>query len=111
LLVGVFLVSIYGGYFGAGLGILLLAVMAVSLPLSLNELQGIRSVLATIINLCAAVIFIIRGHLATTAVLLLLVSTLIGGFVGARVLRRMSPATVRYVVIVMGAATAIRLAW
>jgi uncharacterized membrane protein YfcA len=107
---GVFLVSIYGGYFGAGLGILLLAVMAVALPLEIHELQAIRSVLATIINAGAAIVFLLHGHLAYVAIGLLLVSSLTGGFVGAKVLTRLSPATVRWVVIAIGTFTAVRLA-
>ena len=63
LFVGVFVVAIYGGYFGAGMGILLLAVMALSLPFEIQELQGLRSVLSLIINVIAAAIFIFRGHL------------------------------------------------
>jgi uncharacterized membrane protein YfcA len=62
LYVGIFLVTVYGGYFGAGLGIVLLAVMAVTLPWELAELQGPRSIPSTIINVAAAVIFLIRGH-------------------------------------------------
>jgi hypothetical protein len=75
--VGVFLAAVYGGYFEAELGILLLAVMAVSLPLELAELQGLRSVLSTIINVAAAVIFLIRGHFVVWAVVALLFETLV----------------------------------
>ncbi len=63
LFIGIFVVAIYGGYFGAGMGILLLAVMALSLPFEIQELQGLRSVLSLIINVIAAFIFVARGHL------------------------------------------------
>jgi len=66
--VGIFVVAIYGGYFGAGMGILLLAVMALSLPFEIQELQGLRSVLSLIINMIAALIFVVRGHLIVDAV-------------------------------------------
>ncbi len=110
LFVSIFLVAIYGGYFGAGLGILLLAVMAVALPLELGELQGLRSVLSTIINLFAAVIFIVRGHLVLWAVFTLLIGTLAGGWVGTWLISRLSPRAVRALVVSIGVITTIRLA-
>jgi len=109
LYVGVFLVAIYGGYFGAGLGILLLAVMAVSLPLELTELQGLRYVLSTIINVAAAAVFIARGHLVGYAVVILLGSTLIGGWIGGWLMERLSTRTIRILIIVIGITTTVRL--
>ena len=110
LFVGVFLVSIYGGYFGAGLGILLLAVMAVSLPFEIKELQGLRNLLSLIINLCAALIFVAHGHLAWDAVSMLLIGTLIGGWLGAILVRHLTPGVVRVLVIATGIATTYHLA-
>ena len=110
LYVGIFLIAVYGGYFGAGLGILLLAVMAVALPLELNELQGLRSVLSTIINVAAALIFVIRGHLVVWAVIPLLAGTLVGGWVGTWIIHRLSPRVVRGLIIGIGVITTIRLA-
>lgn len=111
LYLGVFIVSIYGGYFGAGLGILLLAVMAISLPYELADLQGLRNVLSLIINACAAIVFIVRGHLALDAVYMLLVGTLIGGTLGTLLIKRISPKAVRWLVIGTGVATTVRLLW
>ena len=110
LFVGVFAVSVYGGYFGAGLGILLLAVMAVTLPFELAELQGLRNVISLIINLCAAAIFIFHGHLALDAVYMLLVGTLIGGWLGTLLIKRLSPQVVRALVIATGVFTTYHLA-
>ncbi|MGD0055194.1 MAG: sulfite exporter TauE/SafE family protein [Acidimicrobiales bacterium] len=110
LFAGIFLASVYGGYFGAGLGILLLAVMAVSLPLEIHELQGIRSLLSVIINLFAAIIFIIRGHLALDAVYMLAVGALIGGWLGTLLIKRLSATVVRTLVIATGFATTLYLA-
>jgi uncharacterized membrane protein YfcA len=107
--IGIFLVSVYGGYFGAGLGILLLAVMAVALPLDILELQGIRSVLSTVINAVAAIIFLIRGHLNWTAVPMLLIGTLIGGWLGTILIKRLSPSVVRWLIVTTGLITTIRL--
>ena len=111
LFAGVFFASVYGGYFGAGLGIVLLAVMALTLPFEIYELQGLRSALSMMINAVAAVVFIVRGHLALDAVYVLLVGTLIGGWLGTLLIRRVSPKVVRSLVIVVGIATTIRLAF
>lgn len=110
LFIGVFIASAYGGYFGAGLGIVLLAVMALTLPYEIYELQGLRNALSLLINAVAAVVFIIRGHLAMDAVWVLLVSSFIGGTLGTLLIRRVSPKVVRALVIVVGTATTIRLA-
>ena len=110
LFLGVFFTAVYGGYFGAGLGILLLAVMAVSLPFELAELQGLRYVLSTIINLAADVVFVVRGHLVGYAVGTLLVSTFVGGWLGVWLIQRLSPRAVRTLIVTIGVATTIRLA-
>jgi uncharacterized membrane protein YfcA len=110
LFLGIFVVSVYGGYFGAGLGILLLAVMAVSLPYELSDIQGLRNLLSLIINTSAAIIFLIRGHLALDAVYMLLLGTLIGGWLGTILIRRLSPRVVRALVIATGVVTTYHLA-
>jgi uncharacterized membrane protein YfcA len=110
LYAGIFLSAIYGGYFGAGLGILLLAVMAVALPLEIGELQGLRSVLSTIINAAAAIIFVIRGHLVLWAVLAMVVGTLAGGWLGTWLIQRLSPRVVRALIVTVGVVTTVRLA-
>jgi uncharacterized membrane protein YfcA len=110
LVVGVFVVSIYGGYFGAGMGILLLAVMAVALPFELAELQGLRNVISLMINLCAAAVFLVHGHLAWDAIYMLLVGTLIGGWLGTLLIRHLSPQVVRVLIIATGVFTTYHLA-
>ncbi|MDE3065747.1 MAG: sulfite exporter TauE/SafE family protein, partial [Acidobacteriota bacterium] len=107
---GVLVAAAYGGYFGAGLGIVLLAVLALALDEEILTLQGLRVALGLMTNLLAAVVFVIRGHLAVSAVVVLAVSTLLGGWAGARVMRRMPPALVRGVVIAVGVVTTVRLA-
>jgi uncharacterized protein len=110
LFVGIFVVAVYGGYFGAGMGILLLAVMALSLPFEIQELQGLRSVLSLIINALAAIIFLARGHLIVDAVYMFLIGTLLGGWLGAMLILRLSPNVVRVVIIAVGLITTVRLA-
>jgi uncharacterized membrane protein YfcA len=108
--VGIFVVAIYGGYFGAGLGIMLLAVLALTLNDDIHTMQGLRSVLSTLINLVAAIIFICRGHLVMGAVLMLLVGTLLGGWLGTLLIERLSPTTVRVLIVLVGVVTTVRLA-
>jgi hypothetical protein len=110
LYVGIFLTSIYGGYFGAGMGILLLAVLGLTLPLAIHDVQGLRNALSIVINAVAALIFIVHGHLAVTDVVALLIGTLIGGYLGALLIVRLSPTLVRVAVIIIGIATTIKLA-
>lgn len=110
LYLGIYVVSIYGGYFGAGMGILLLAVMAVSLPLDIEGLQGLRNVLSLLINAVAAIIFVIRGHLIVDALYMLLIGSLVGGWLGTLFIRRLSPRVVRVLIIIVGLVTTMRLA-
>lgn len=110
LFLGIFAVSIYGGYFGAGLGILLLAVLTLALPLEIHEIQGLRNFVSIMNNSLAALIFIVHGHLDGQAVAMLLVGTLIGGYLGALLVARLRPNVVRALVILFGAVTTIKLA-
>jgi uncharacterized membrane protein YfcA len=110
LYAGIFAVSIYGGYFGAGMGILLLAVMALALPFEIHEIQGLRNAISFVINIVAALIFVVHGHLAWKYVAMLLVGTLIGGWLGAILLTKLSPMVVRLLVIAIGVGTTVKLA-
>jgi len=110
LQVGVGMVGVYGGYFGAGLGIMLLAVLGVSLPDDLDTIQGLRGALSMVINIVAAAVFLVRGHLASEAVLMLLAGTLIGGWLGTMLIRRLRPMTVRVLIVAIGIITTVRLA-
>ena len=71
LVVGVFAASVYGGYFGAAMGVMFLAVLGLALPVSLAHTSGLRAVLSMIVNGIAAVVFLIHGGLAWEAVGLL----------------------------------------
>lgn len=110
LFIGVAAVSVYGGYFGAGIGILLLAILAVTLPLNIHELQSVRNAISLVITLVAATIFLVHGDFNVLAVVMLLVGTFIGGWLGALIVRRLSPLWVRVVVIVVGVVTTVALA-
>ena len=110
LFLGVFLAAVYGGYFGAGLGIILMAVMALTLPYDINVVQGLRVALSLLINFVAGVVFVARGHLSVQAVLVLLVGALVGGWLGTMLIRRLSPRVVRALVVAIGVMTTVKLA-
>jgi uncharacterized membrane protein YfcA len=106
---GTFLGSVYGGYFGAGLGVVLLALLGLALPDDLVRTNGLRSVLSLVVNIGAALVFIIHAHVAWGDAGLLAGSSLVGGYGGARIARRLPPTVFRVLVIGLGVATAATL--
>jgi len=110
LQVGTFAIAVYGGYFGAGLGIMLLAVMGLALPDDLGTLSGLRSVLSILINAVAALVFVVRGHLAWDVVVCLWIGTAFGGIGGTALVKTLRPSLLRGVIIAIGTATTLRLA-
>lgn len=106
---GVFLVSVYGAYFGAGAGIVYLAVLAITLTDSLGRLNGLRSVLSLIVSTASVLVFVFSAHVAWLAAGVMAGGALVGGYVGAHVARRIPTAVFRVVVVGLGLATAIEL--
>jgi len=109
LVVGVFLASVYGGYFGAAMGVMFLAVLGLALPVSLAHTSGLRAVLSMIVNGIAAVVFLFHGGLAWEAAGFLALGTLVGGFAGARLALALPAAALRVAVVVIGVGTAVKL--
>ena len=109
LLGGIFVTGIYGGYFGAGQGVMLIAVMGVFLDAPLQRINAFRNVLAAVNNGVAAILFAFVAHLAWPAAIMLGASSLIGGQVGAVVGRRLAPNLLRAVIVVAGVAAVIKL--
>lgn len=103
----VFFAAIYGGYFGAGLSVIILAVLALSLDDSLTRLNALKQSVAFVTNMTAAVFFIFSGQVVWSAAAVMAVGALIGGVLGGRLAGRVRPATLRRVVVVIGIAVAI----
>jgi len=101
--------AMYGAYFGAGLGVVLLAVLGSGLPEPLLRVNGLRSVLSLVINTVAVAIFVAHAHVAWLAAGIMAGCALLGGYVGARVARLAPAALLRAIVIAIGLATAIDL--
>jgi uncharacterized membrane protein YfcA len=108
LLAAVFAGAIYGGFFGAGLGIMLLAVMGIVLDDSLVELNALKSALALVINLTAALFFVFSGKVEWAAAAVMAVTSLAGGAAGGRVATRLKPNVLRVAVIIFGVAVAVK---
>ena len=107
---GVFGTGIYGGYFGAAQGVILLALLGIALPdEDLQRLNALKNVLAAIVNGVAAVVFLFFASFAWLAVLLLAAGSAAGGQLGARVGRSLSPPVMRGVIVVVGVAAIVQL--
>jgi len=109
VMTGVFATGIYGGYFGAAQGILLLAILGIGLPETLQRINAVKNVLAGLVNLVAAIVFVFVAHIAWDAAALIAVGSACGGVVGARVGRRLSPAVLRGVIVVVGLSAILQL--
>ena len=111
LVVLVFLLGVYGGYFGAAQGILLVGVFGVMLTIGMQGINGLKNVLAGAVNGIAAIAFVIvaRDHIDWKVVGLIAGGSLIGGYLGARIGRRLPPNVLRAVILVVGVAALARL--
>jgi uncharacterized membrane protein YfcA len=106
-----FVVGVYGGYFGAGMGIMMLAILDRMGGVDIHRMNGIKSVLAAGINAVAAVVLIVAGKVDYPAAAIMAVGAILGGFVGASLARRVKPVYVRWGVVAIGLALSVALAW
>lgn len=104
LIVLTFLVGIYGGYFAAAQGILLVGVMGALLPESMQRINAAKNLLVLVVNVVAATAYTIVAfdRIAWGAAGLIAVGSLIGGFIGAGVGRKLSPVALRAVIVLLG---------
>jgi hypothetical protein len=109
LLLGMLLASVYGGYFGAAQGVLYLSLMGLFLEETLQRVNGLKNVVAAVVNAVAAVFFIIVAHMDWAAVGLIAAGATIGGLIGARVGRRLPPTALRGLIVVVGIVAIVQL--
>jgi uncharacterized membrane protein YfcA len=107
--VGVYLAGIYGGYFGAAQGILLLSILGLSLPDDLQRINALKNVLAGLVNAVAGLVFILVAHVAWLPVALIAGGSTLGGQLGARVGKRLPDAALRAIIVVVGVIAIVRL--
>lgn len=103
----VFTTAIYGGYFGAGFGIITLALLAILLPDDLHHSNALKGILALIVNGVAVVYFAAFGPVKWGAAAVMAAGSIGGGYFGVGVMRRFSPAWLRRAVVVYGTVAAI----
>ncbi|HEY2839574.1 MAG TPA: sulfite exporter TauE/SafE family protein [Pirellulales bacterium] len=97
-----FLVAVYGGYFGAGIGILMLAALAMMGIPDIHVMNGLKTLFASLINGVSAVWFVCRGEVEWRSAGIMMVSAIVGGYLGARVARKLNRDLVRNGVVVIG---------
>ncbi len=109
LLAAVFVLASYGAYFGGGLGIIMLATLAILLPDDLQHSNALKGLLSAVINFAAVAYFSLFGPVAWEAVLVMAAGALAGGYLGAGVARRLGQRWLRVAVIAYGVTAALIL--
>lgn len=101
------LASIYGGYFGAGLSVIVLSALGLTLEDSLTRLNALKQAVAFAVNVAAAVFFLFSGRVVWPLALVMMAGALIGGNLGGRLAGKIKPSTLRWTVVTIGVIVAI----
>lgn len=99
---GIFLTGIYGGYFGAAQGILLMSILGAVFDETIQKLNSIKMMLAVSANTAAAIVFVFRGGVAWGAAAVLAVGSIVGGQIGPRIGRRLPNSVYRGFIVLVG---------
>jgi uncharacterized protein len=97
-----FLIAIYGGYFGAGIGILMLSGLGLMGLTDIHQMNGLKAVLGTAINGVAVIVFVLEGKVIWPIAIAMMATSLVGGYVAAHYSRRIAGKYVRWLVIAIG---------
>jgi uncharacterized membrane protein YfcA len=108
-LLAVYLTGVYGGYFGAAQGILLLGILGVALAQDLHRTNALKNVLVGLVNTIAGLYFIFAAHVDWGPVAIIACSSIVGAQLGARYGRRLPPEALRVVIVVVGVFAIARL--
>ncbi|GAA6526797.1 sulfite exporter TauE/SafE family protein [Intrasporangium sp. DVR] len=110
---GVLLAGMYGGYFGAAQGVLLMGLFSALSAEPLQRLNGYKNVLALIVNTVAALLFVVfaREHIDWLVVVLIAAGSFVGGVLGARIGRRIPPGVLRVLIVTIGVVAIVKLIW
>ena len=109
MVAAVFATSVYGGYFGAGQGVILLSVMAVLMAEPLQQINALKNVLQGVDNVASALMFVLIARVDWLVVALLAGGAIVGGQIGAKVGLRLPPTVLRAFIVVVGVAGIIQL--
>lgn len=96
------LAAVYGGYFGAGLSVIVLAVLGLLVEDTLTRLNAIKQAVGFATNIAAAIYFLFSGQVFWTVALVMAVGALLGGWLGGRLASRVKPSTLRWMVVAIG---------
>jgi uncharacterized membrane protein YfcA len=105
------MLGVYGGYFGAAQGILLVGLMGMILSDGIQRLTAIKNVLATLVNVVAALAFMViaNDRIDWSVVALISCGTLLGGYLGAHYGRRLPPSVLRVVILIIGTLALVKI--
>jgi uncharacterized membrane protein YfcA len=103
------LTGVYGGYFGAGAGVMMVAVLGLGLDLELRVVNALKTVALLAANLVASLIFVVLADLDWTVIGLLAAGSVVGGYLGAHIGRRLPPTLFRVLVVLAGVTAAITM--
>jgi uncharacterized protein len=101
------LASIYGGYFGAGLSVIVLSALGLTLEDTLTRLNALKQAIAFSVNVAAAIFFLFSGQVLWSAALVMALGALIGGMLGGKLAGKIKPSTLRWTVVTIGVIVAI----
>ena len=96
------LAAIYGGYFGAGLSVIVLAALGITMEDNLTRLNAIKQLIGFVTNVAAAVFFLFSGQVVWAAAGVMAIGALLGGTLGGRLAGRVKPSTLRWIVVSIG---------
>ena len=103
----VFTASVYGGYFGAGLGVILMAVLGLVTDETMTRLNFLKQALGFVINLAAAIYFAFSGKVDWWVAFIMIFGSLIGGWIGGMLAGKIKPEILRWIVVVAGLIAAV----
>jgi uncharacterized membrane protein YfcA len=109
LTIGVFTTAVYGGYFGAAQGVILISLLGILLSDSLQRLNALKNAVTMLVNGLAAIIFLVFAHVSWEPAVVIAVSSIAGGQAGASVGRRLSPVVFRGLLVAGGLVAVVKL--
>ncbi len=103
--------SIYGGYFGAGMGVIFMALLSATSAWALRSANAVKNILGALANAAAIVVFVVQGVVSWPQTLVMMGSCLVGGFVGGKALGIVSASGMKNAIITIGAVMTVFYAW
>jgi uncharacterized protein len=101
-LLAIFAASVYGGYFGAGLSVIVLAILALTIQDNLTRLNALKQIIGFAVNISTAIFFMFSGKVVWIAVLIMATGAIGGGWVGGKTSGKIKPSLLRYIVVLVG---------